>query len=397
MLTGGILDRIRNYTLAEEGRRMGLYFYFREIVSELDTEIRLKDGRTLLMLGSNSYMGLTNHPEVKEAAVNAVRKYGTGCAGSRFLNGTFDIHTELEMHLAEWVGKEAAILYSTGFQVNQGVLAPLLNRHDCVLMDMADHASIVDGARLSMARPIRYRHNDVAELEARLGEIAGEKARLIVVDGVFSMEGDLARLPEIARLAERYRAALMVDDAHGLGVMGDEGSGTVSHFRLTRKVDFIMGTFSKSLASLGGFVAADTASIEYLKHHSRAFIFSASMPAACAASALAALRIIRREPDRIRSLWENTRMMKEGLRSLSYDTGPSETPIIPVYLWDPVLLMNMCRRLDEEGIFVNPVLPPAVQPNRCLLRVSLMATHTRSQIAFALDRFEQAGRELGVI
>jgi 8-amino-7-oxononanoate synthase len=397
MLTGRILDRIRDYRVAEEGRSMGLYFYFREIVSDLDTEVRLRDGRKLLMLGSNSYMGLTNHPEVKEAAKRAIDKYGTGCAGSRFLNGTFDIHIELETHLAEWVGKEAAMLYSTGFQVNQGVLAPLLNRHDYVLMDMADHASIVDGARLSMARPIRYRHNDVEELESRLRDLDRERGKFIAVDGVFSMEGDLARLQEIARLAEQHGAALMVDDAHGLGVMGPGGSGTVAHFGLTDQVDFIMGTFSKSLASLGGFVAADRTSIDYLKHNSRSFIFSASMPAASAASALAALGVLRREPERIRNLWENTRMMKKGLQSLGYDTGLSETPIIPVYLNDPILLMNMCRRLDGEGMFVNPVLPPAVQPNRCLLRVSLMATHTRSQIEFALHRFQKVGRELGVI
>ncbi len=397
MLTGPIRDRIQNYTLAEEGRKMGLYPFFREIVSDLDTEVTLKGGRRVLMLGSNSYLGLTTHPEVREAARNAIEKYGTGCSGSRFLNGTFAIHLELEEELADHVGKEAALLFSTGFQVNQGVLAAILNRHDHVILDMVDHASIVDGARLSMAKPVRYRHNDMEDLACRLQEIPGEKGRFIVVDGVFSMEGDLADLPGIARLAGKHEAALMVDDAHGLGVMGKEGRGTVAHFGLTDQVDFIMGTFSKSLASLGGFVAADRSSIEYLKHHSRAFIFSASMPPSSAAAALAALRIIGREPDRIERLWANARMMKEGLRSLGYDTGASETPIIPVYLTDPLTLMRMCKRLEEEGLFVNPVLPPAVQPNRCLLRLSLMATHTPDQIAFALERFKGVGKEMGII
>jgi 8-amino-7-oxononanoate synthase len=397
MLRGPIRDRIQNYTLAEEGRKMGLYLFFREIVSDLDTEVTLKGGRRVLMLGSNSYMGLTTHPEVREAARNAIEKYGTGCSGSRFLNGTFAIHLELEEELADHVGKEAALLFSTGFQVNQGVLAAVLNRHDHVILDMVDHASIVDGARLSMAKPVRYRHNDMGDLRERLREIPEGKGKFIVVDGVFSMEGDLADLPGIARLAGEHEAALMVDDAHGLGVMGLDGRGTVAHFGLTEKVDFIMGTFSKSLASLGGFVAADRPSIDYLKHQSRAFIFSASMPPSSAAAALAALRIIRREPERIERLWTNARMMKEGLRSLGYDTGGSETPILPVYLTDPLTLMRMCKRLEEEGLFVNPVLPPAVQPNRCLLRLSLMATHTPDQIGFALERFERVGKEQGVI
>jgi len=397
MLTGRIQKRINDFTLPEEGRRMGLYFYFREVLSELDTEVILKGGKRVLMLGSNSYLGLTNHPEVKEAAVEATRKYGTGCAGSRFLNGTLDIHIELEEALSDWVRKEAAMLFSTGFQVNQGVIATLLNRHDYVLMDFHDHASIVDGARLSMAKPIRYPHNDMADLESLLLEIPEEKGKLIVADGVFSMEGDIVRLPELATLAEKHKAVLMIDDSHGLGVIGKEGSGTVSHFGLSREVDLIMGTFSKSLASLGGFIASDKKLIEYLRHHSRAFIFSASMPASSAASALTALRIIRREPERIERLWENANMMRQGLQSIGYDTGLSETPIIPVYVRDPMILMTMCKRLEEEGIFVNPVIPPAVQPNRCLLRLSLMATHTASQIVFALDAFEKAGRDLGLI
>lgn len=397
MLTGPIAERIRGFTLAEEGRRLGLYPYFRQIVSELDTTVRLADGRTLLMLGSNSYLGLTTHPKVKQAAADALRRYGTGCAGSRFLNGTLDIHVQLEEQLAAWVGKAAAMLYSTGFQVNQGVIAAMLNRHDVIIMDMDDHASIVDGARLSMARPVRYRHNDVDELASRLAAIAPEKGKFIAVDGVFSMEGDLARLAEIAALASVHGAALLVDDAHGLGVMGPQGRGTAAHFGLTDQVDLIMGTFSKSLASLGGFVAGTKDAIDYLRHRSRAFIFSASMPAAAAAAALAALAVLGDEPERRDRLWENSTMMKNGLMTIGYDTGFSATPIIPVYIGDPLRMLTMCRRLDELGLFVNPVLPPAVAPNRSLLRISLMATHTRDQIAFALDMFAKAGRQLSLI
>lgn len=397
MLTQKLSDRMDRFTLAEEGRKMGLYFYFREIVSEPGTEVVLKGGRRVLMLGSNSYMGLTDHPEVKEAGVKALTKYGTGCAGSRFLNGTLDLHIELEEALADWVGKEAAILFSTGFQVNQGVIATLLNRHDTVFLDVCDHASILEGAKLSMAKVERFPHNDLETLEALLSEVPGEKVKFLVVDGIFSMEGDVCPLPGLVDLSERHQAALMVDDAHGLGVLGKEGAGTADHFGMTDRVDFIMGTFSKSLASLGGFVAGDRRAVEYLKHHARAFIFSASMPAASAAAALAALRIIRREPERMERLWRNTRMMKEGLDELGFHTGDSETPIIPVYIDDIYTLMQMCKRLEEEGIFVNPVLPPAVLPKSSLLRVSLMATHTTSQIASALDIFERVGKELHLL
>jgi len=303
----------------------------------------------------------------------------------------------LEAELADWLGKEAVILFSTGFQVNQGVIATLLKRQDYILMDISDHASIFDGARLSMAKPIRYPHNDMDKLGAILATLEADKVKFIIADGVFSMEGDITRLPELVALADRYGATLMIDDAHGLGVLGPKGRGTVAHFGLTDRVDFIMGTFSKSLAAIGGFVAANKLSIEYLKHHSRAFIFSASLPASAAASALAALKIIKREPERIARLWHNTREMLEGLKALGYNTGCSETPIIPVYVGDEVTLMKMCKRLEEEGIFVNPILPPAVQPNQCLVRVSLMATHTSAQITFALEKFEKIGKELGVI
>lgn len=397
MLKGRILDRINDFTLAAQAKKSGHYFYFREIVSELDTEVTLKGNHKVLMLGSNSYLGLTNHPDVKEAAKIAVTKYGTGNAGSRFLNGTLDIHCELEAELADWVGKEAAILFPTGFQVNQGVIAPLLNRQDCILMDFNNHASILDGARLSMAKPTRYPHNDMDQLEEIMVTLDEDRAKFIIADGVFSMEGDIVKLPEIVAIADKYNAALMIDDAHGLGVLGPKGSGTVSHFGLTDSVDFIMGTFSKSLAAVGGFVAADRQSIEYIKHHSRAFIFSASLPASAAASALAALRIIKSEPERIEHLWRNTREMLNGLNDLGYDTGETETPIIPVYVGNTITLMMMCRRLEEEGIFINPILPPAVPPNQSLVRVSLMATHTSAQIAFALDVFEKVGKELSII
>ncbi len=397
MLTGPISQRIKGFTLADEAKQLGYYFYFREIISDLDTEVTLKGNRKVLMFGSNSYMGLTNHPEVKEAALKAVSKYGTGNAGSRFLNGTLDIHCELEAELADWLGKEAAVLFSTGFQVNQGVIATLLKRQDYLLMDFNDHASILDGARLSMAKPIRYPHNDMNKLEEILATLEADKVKFIIADGVFSMEGDIAKLPELALLADKFEATLMIDDAHGLGVLGDRGSGTVAHFGLTDRVDYIMGTFSKSLAAIGGFVAADKMSVEYLKHHSRAFIFSASMPASAAASALTALKIIKREPERIEKLWRNTLKMQEGLNVLGYDIGCSETPIIPVYVGDEITLMKMCKRLEEEGIFVNPILPPAVQPNQCLVRVSLMATHTKAQISFALDKFGKIGKELGII
>ncbi len=398
MISGDIANRIDQFTLPEEAKKRGLYFYFREITSELDTEVTLNNNRKALMLGSNSYMGLTSHPEVKQAAVKAIEKYGTGCAGSRFLNGTLDIHLELEKELAAWVGKEAVICFTTGFQVNQGVVPALLNRHDIVIMDVDNHASIVDGAKLSMARPIRFPHNDMEKLKQVLENgLPDGKGRLIIVDGVFSMMGDIAKLPELTALAEKHQAAFMVDDAHGLGVLGPEGSGTSAHFDLTGKVDFIMGTFSKSLASVGGFIAGNTRAIEFIKHHARSFIFSASMPPASAAAALAALKIIRREPQRIDRLWENTRQMKQGLQQLGFDTGASETPIIPVYITDLITLMNFCKELDEKGIFVNPVFPPAVQPNRSMLRISLMATHTLEQISMALDTFEHLGKKLGLI
>lgn len=397
MRNRSIFNEIDNYTYSMEGKKTGLYPYFREIVSEQGTEVTLKGDKKLLMLGSNSYLGLTNHPDIKEAAIKAIKKYGTGCGGSRFLNGTLDIHEELEAELAQWVGKEAALLFSTGFQVNQGVIATVLGGRDHVIMDSFNHASIIDGARLSMAQISWYAHNDMKELEKILLDLPEDRGKLIISDGIFSMEGDIVRLPELVDIAEEFDAAVMIDDAHSFGVLGKCGSGTSDHFGLSDKVDFIMGTFSKSLASIGGFIASDAQSIEFLKHHSRALIFSASMPPASVAAVLEALKIIKKEPERIEKLWKNTEMMRQGLKSLGYDTGLSETPIIPVHLGKIATLMITCKRIEELGLFVNPAVPPAVPPNDCLLRISLMATHTESQISFALDVFEKVGRELGII
>jgi 8-amino-7-oxononanoate synthase len=394
--TNRIRERILEYKEPEKVMAMGIYPYFRPIESEQDTEVIIQ-GKRLLMFGSNSYMGLTNHPKVKEAAAEAVRKYGTGCAGSRFLNGTLDLHIRCEEEIAQFVGKEAALLYSTGFQVNQGVISTLVGRDDYVLLDKLNHASIVDGARLSFGRTLRFKHNDMAGLEEALQQVPYEKGKLIVADGVFSMDGDILNLPETVRLAEKYNAMIMIDDAHAIGVLGEKGSGTSSHFGLTDKVDLIMGTFSKSLASLGGFVASDKATISYLKHHSRALIFSASPTPASVAAVLAALHIIQSEPERIRKLWDNTHRMAGGLRALGYDLGNSTTPIIPVLVGEDLKCFQMCRALQDEGVFVNPVITPAVEPGRALLRVSLMATHSFEQIDRALEKFEIVGRRLGVI
>ncbi len=391
-----IKKKIRDYKDAERVIATGLYPYFRPIESEQDTEVSIQ-GKRLLMFGSNSYMGLTNDPRVKEAAAKAVAKYGTGCAGSRFLNGTLDIHIECEAKIARFVGKEGSLLYSTGFQVNQGVISALVGRDDYVLLDKLDHASIVDGARLSYGKTLRFKHNNMAGLEEALLQVPIEKGKLIVADGVFSMDGDIIDLPATVRLADKYNAMVMIDDAHGIGVLGEKGSGTASHFGLTNKVDLIMGTFSKSLASLGGFVASDNVTISYLKHNSRALIFSASPSPANVAAVMAALDIIQSEPERIRKLWDNTHRMANGLKGLGYDLGNSTTPILPVAVGDDLKCLQLCRGLQDEGVFVNPVLSPAVEPGHSLLRVSLMATHTFEQIDRALDKFDRVGKNLGVI
>lgn len=390
-----LLDKCYSFQDAKRAMAMGFYPYFREISSEQDTEV-ICNGLKMLMLGSNSYLGLTIHPKVKEASIAAVKKYGSGCAGSRFLNGTLDIHIQLEEELARLVGKGAALAYPTGYQANVGCISAMVNKDEFMITDKFDHASIIDGCALSLGTMLRFNHNDMASLERVLQKIEGKNS-LIIVDGIFSMEGDIANLPEIVKLTQKYGAALMVDEAHSLGVLGDLGAGAAAHFGLTAETDLIMGTFSKSLASVGGFIAADEDVIHYLKHKSRALIFSASLPPASTASVLAALKIMEEEPERIERLWEITRYMLKEFQAMGYNTGTSCTPVIPLHVGEMQVAFNMWKRLGEEGVFINPVVPPAVPPNSCLIRCSFMATHTDAQLDFALDKFRAIGKELGVI
>jgi len=375
---------------------MGIYPFFREIQSDQDTVVTIK-GKKVLMFGSNSYMGLTNHPKIKEAAIKAIEKYGSGCAGSRFLNGTLDIHIELEKKLAEYVNKDATLVFSTGFQVNLGVIPTVTGRNDYILIDELDHASIIEATRLSFAKVLKFRHNDMSSLEKVLKKCEPNRIKLIVVDGIFSMDGDIADLPGIVKLAEKYEATVMVDDAHSIGVIGEHGSGTASHFGLTDKVDLIMGTFSKSLASLGGFIASDFDTINYIKHHSRTLIFSASMTPASAASVLAALEIIKSEPERIKNLWEITNYAIDNFRRLGFDIGSTETPIIPLYIRDNMKTLMLTKMLLDEGVFVNPVVAPAVDKDSTLIRFSLMATHTKDQVDTALEKISKIGKKLKII
>ena len=374
----------------------GVYPFFRTIESEQDTEVVI-NGRKVLMFGSNSYLGLTSHPKVKEAAIAAVKKYGTGCAGSRYLNGTLDIHVELEEKLAEFVGKDGALVYSTGFQSNLGAIPTVTTRNDYILLDDLDHASIIEGARLSFAKTLKYRHNNMLSLEKVLQRCEPDALKLIVVDGIFSMEGDIADLPEIVRLAEKYDANIMVDDAHSFGVIGKQGRGVASHFGLTNEVDIIMGTFSKSLASIGGFLAADKDTINFIKHTSRSLIFSASATPSATATALAAIEIIKTEPQHMEQLWKNTNYCLSAFRSLGFDIAHSCTPIIPIMIRNNDKTFLMTKLLLEDGIFVNPVPHPAVPNNSTLIRFSLMATHTRQQIDFAIDKITITARRLGII
>jgi 8-amino-7-oxononanoate synthase len=391
-----LFHKVKNFHVANQLKTLGLYPYFREISSAQDTEVVI-DGKKVLMMGSNSYLGLTNHPKIKEATKAAVEKYGTGCAGSRFLNGTLDIHTQLERLLAEVVKKEAVLLYSTGFQANLGAISALVGKGDYVIGDKSNHASIVEGCLLAQGKFLRFGHRDMEALQSRLKSLAPEAGKLIVVDGVFSMEGDIIQLPELCRVARDHGAAVMVDDAHAIGVLGANGAGTAAHFGITDQVHVIMGTFSKSLASLGGFIAADAETIDFLKHHSRPLIFSASMSPANAAAVLAATRIMIQEPERIRRLWQNTGRMNAGLRRIGFEMGESQTPILPVYVRDLMRAFKFCMRLQEEGVFVNPVVSPAVPQGSELIRLSLMATHTDEQIDFALAKLEKIGKELGLI
>lgn len=389
-------EKLSRFTRADQLKQEGLYPYFRVIESDQDTEVII-DGKKVLMFGSNSYLGLTNHPEIKRQSIAAINKYGCGCAGSRFLNGTLDIHLELERRLAEFVGKEEALVFSTGFQVNVGVIPALLGRHDYLILDELDHASIIEGSGLSLAHTRKYRHNNMESLEKVLQNCLPDKVKLIVLDGVFSMDGDIANLPEIVRLSEKYNATIMVDDAHGLGVIGEGGRGTASHFGLTDQTHLIMGTFSKSLASIGGFIASDRLTINYLKHHARSLMFSASISPAATASVLAALDIIEREPERIEQLWDNTNFALSELNRLGFDTGASCTPIIPIYIRDDVKTFLLAKILLDQGIFVNPIASPAVARENSLIRFSLMATHTRKQIEQALEKLYLISRKLDIL
>lgn len=395
-MSKGLQSKIDAFTDVRRLKAMELYPFFRPIQSSQGTEVRLY-GKKVLMFGSNSYLGLTNHPQVIEAARRATARYGAGCAGSRFLNGTLDIHLELEQQLSCYVGKEDAILFGTGYQANLGALSAFSGRNDYLLLDQYDHASIIDGSRLSFSKVVKYAHNDMRDLESKLRRMPADAFKLIAVDGIFSMEGDIVDLSGIVTLASTYGASILVDDAHSLGVLGSHGSGTASHFNLTEKVDLIMGTFSKSLASLGGFVAGNRDAIEYLKHKARPLIFSASMTPASCGAVLAALKIVKEEPERIEHLWANTAFALELLNEYGFDTGRTDSPVIPVYIRDSYKTFQLATMLQENGVFVNPVVAPAVPPESSLIRFSLMATHTFDQIAEAVDKLSKAAESLGII
>ncbi|MEG1615626.1 MAG: pyridoxal phosphate-dependent aminotransferase family protein [Bacteroidales bacterium] len=388
--------KLAKYDAPQKAKAAGVYPYFRKIESDQDTEVYI-DGKKVLMFGSNSYLGLTNHPKVKEAAIEATRKYGTGCAGSRFLNGTLDIHVDLEQKLAKFVGKEEAIIYSTGFQVNLGVVSCLTGREDYIIWDELDHASIIEGRRLSFSNSLKFKHNDMASLEKVLKGCNPDKVKLIVVDGIFSMEGDVAHLDQIVELAKKYNANLMVDEAHGFGVIGDHGRGVCNHYGVTKDVDLIMGTFSKSFASLGGFIATDSVTANYLRHNSRSYIFSASATPAAIGAASAALDIMLSEPERQQHLWDITNYALDGFRALGCEIGHTSTPIIPLYVRNNEKTFMVTKMLLDEGVFVNPVVSPAVAPDSTLIRFSLMATHTKEQVDFALDKIGSCFKALDII
>ncbi len=392
-----VFTKCHNFTRAQEVMDEGLYPYFHPIQSGPGSEVMV-DGRKMIMIGSNNYMGLTGHPKVVEAAINATRKYGTGCTGSRFLNGTLDIHLELEERLAKFVGKEAALCFSTGFQTNQGAISALVGKNDIVFVDRDNHASIVDGYRLSFGKVIKYRHNDFEDLERVLKLYEQEDAgKLIVSDGVFSMEGTILNLPKIVELAEKYGANIYIDDAHAFGVLGEHGKGTGEYWHLEDKIDVVMGTFSKSFASLGGFVAADQDIIDYVKHFARSLIFSASMPPSAVAAVIASLDIIESEPERIQQLWKNTHKMKEGFDSMGFNTGKSNTPIIPLMIGEDEDCFVFWKLLFDNGIFANPAISPAVPPHQAIIRTSYMATHTEEELDHVLEIFNKLGKKIGII
>ena len=391
-----LVDKLSRYDAPQKVKVLGLYPYFRVIESDQDTEVVI-NGKKALMFGSNAYLGLTNHPKVKAAAIAATKKYGTGMAGSRFLNGTLDIHLELEKKLADFVGKEDAIIYPTGFQVNLGVVSCVTGREDYILWDELDHASIIDGHRLSFSQKLKFKHNDMDSLEKQLQKCEPNKVKLIVVDGVFSMEGDIANLPEIVRLSKKYNANIMVDEAHSLGVLGRNGRGSCDYFDVVSDVDLIMGTFSKSLASIGGFIASSEPIINFLRHNSRSYTFSASSTPAATAAASAAIDIMISEPERIEHLWKLTNYALNGFREMGCEIGDTSTPIIPLFIRDNDKTFRVTQDLFEEGIFVNPVVAPAVAPTDSLIRFSLMATHTFEQLDFAMEKIEKCFQKIDAL
>jgi 8-amino-7-oxononanoate synthase len=390
-----LFEKCRQFTIAKEAIEAGIYPYFIPLTENEGTEAEFR-GHRLIMCGSNNYLGLTTHPKVREAAIQAIHRFGTSCTGSRFLNGTLELHEQLEHELAEWVGKESALVFSTGMQVNLGTISALVGRGDVVVMDKDDHASIVDGAKLSWGETKRFRHNDMADLERVLSSIDEKKGILVVVDGLFSMGGDIAPLPELVKICKKYGAKLMVDDAHAMGVLGG-GRGTAAHFGITDGVDLIMSTFSKSFASLGGFIAGDEDVIHYIKHHARALIFSASIPPANAAASLAALQVMREEPERIARLEQIATRMREEYNRMGFNTGHTQSPIIPIIIGGDMPTITAWAMLFHKGVFVNPVISPGVAAGQELLRTSYMATHTDEQLNQVLEIFQDVGKQLGLI
>lgn len=388
--------KLAQYTAPQQAMAAGVYPYFREISSEQEPEVII-DGKKVLMFGSNCYSGLVADPRIKEAAIEATKKYGTGCAGSPFLNGTLDIHKQLERRIAEYIGKEDVMIYSTGFEVNLGVVSCLTGREDYILWDEQDHASIIEGRRLSFSTALKYKHNDMASLEKQLQKCDPDKVKLIVTDSVFSMEGDVANVPEIVKLAKKYNASVMVDEAHGIGVFGKGGRGVCNHFGVTDDVDLVMGTFSKSFASLGGFIATDKEITNFLRHHSRSYIFTASITPASTAAALKAIDIMESEPERQEHLWEITNFALDGFRNMGCEIGNTSTPIIPLFIRDDYKTYHVVRDLFDEGLFVNPVVSPAVAPQDTLIRFSLMATHSKAQVEYALDKIQKVFRKYELI
>ncbi len=390
-----LFEKCRQFTRADEIKALGLYPYFRPI-SESEDTIVVIEGQKRIMLGSNNYLGLTHHPKVLEAASRALSTYGSGCTGSRFLNGTLDLHLQLEAALADFLGKEDCIVFSTGYNANLGLISGLVGRRDVVFLDKLDHASIVDGAKMSDGETVRFNHGDLAGLERKLEQHPGV-GKMVIVDGIYSMEGDIADIPGLLKACKRHGAALAIDDAHSIGVLGPKGDGTAAHFGLSDDVDIIAGTFSKSLASIGGFVTGSRSVINYLRHHSRPLIFTASLPPSNTAGVLAALAVLQVDTERREQLWANTRRLQSGFHAIGFDTGPSETPIVPILIGGLDQTLVMWRKVFDAGIFTNPVVPPAVPPSQCRLRTSVMATHTADQIDYCVEAIGKIGKELGVI